>query len=906
MRLLPQAGTGDEADLWLSDLVESRSGAGFAFRATVRAQLREALRQDGDALQRVWQTVHAEHSPWLSPRARLEEKLTWLLLRDAADPAIELLWAGVVRELEGADNAEGVARWVVRAVPELPPGTLDHPSGRLAFHGAHLLLGDASVLGSGPQRFLDGAQFAFATRRLPRRDVHVGLAHDRLLLSPLLPIDNGHLIDVPATRPLWFQIEADPPMNVSPEVVTLADDAPLVHSLGLAQLNADAIRLRLIDGSLFILRPGRAKGEFQSRTRPPRVQLEYDVEVYGTPKKVYLPFVVGVLADLSGDPAEPLPPVENRKFREVDVDRFDTLMKSMRPRVAFQVPEFPTGEGNIGVDITFEGMDDFSPAAVVRKVDVLNQMLEARERLSNLLTAMDGKLDAEELIGEVLKNNSLLEALATGMSSPPAENSSPEVNEFRALRWQVFKPKTEEARFHIEKAMQALARQVLAQPAFIGADVFATIQTIIKDLDRKLSGQLNLILHHGSFQKLEGAWRGLHYLVSNTETNQELKIRVLNISKSALGETLTRFRDTAWDQSPIFKLVYESEFGALGGEPFGCLVGDYVFDHSQSDVELLGDMARVAAAAHAPFITGASPTVMHMDSWQEISNPRDLTQIFSSSEYEGWRSLRADENSRYIGLAMPRFLSRLPYGNKTNPVEEFEFEEDIGDMDHSKYTWANSAYAMAVNINRSFKTYGWVARIRGMESGGAVEGLPTHVYPADDGSVDMNCPTEIAINDRREAELATQGFMTLLHRKNSDVAVFISAQSLQKPRAYEDPDTTVNARLAARLPYLFACCRFAHYLKCMVRDRVGSFTEREDMERWLTNWLLQYVDADPANSPETTKARRPLAAANVKLQDVEGNPHYCTLVLDLQPHYQLEGLTAPLRLVSTVPSPIVA
>jgi len=331
-------------------------------------------------------------------------------------------------------------------------------------------------------------------------------------------------------------------------------------------------------------------------------------------------------------------------------------------------------------------------------------------------------------------------------------------------------------------------------------------------------------------------------------------------------------------------------------------VGDYHFDQSAPDVELLAEMAKIAAAAHAPFLAGASPAVMQMDSWQELANPRDLTKIFTTPEYAAWRSLRESEDAKYIGLAMPRYLSRLPYGARTNPVEEFNFEEDTGAADHHKYTWSNAAYAMAVNINRSFKEYGWCSRIRGIESGGAVQNLPTHSFPTDDGGVDMKCPTEIAIDDRREAELAKAGFMPMIHRKNSDFAAFIGAQSLQKPTEYDDPDATANANLAARLPYLFATCRFAHYLKSIVRDKVGSFKEREDMQKWLQKWVMQYVDGDPAHSTEGTKARKPLAAAEVIVEEVEGNPGYYTSKFFLRPHYQLEGLTVSLRLVSKLPS----
>jgi type VI secretion system protein ImpC len=348
--------------------------------------------------------------------------------------------------------------------------------------------------------------------------------------------------------------------------------------------------------------------------------------------------------------------------------------------------------------------------------------------------------------------------------------------------------------------------------------------------------------------------------------------------------------------------MYEDEYGQFGGEPYGAIVADYYFDNSAPDVEMLTSMSKVAAAAHAPFIAAAAPSVMLMDSWQELANPRDLTKIFQTPEHAAWRSFRESEDSRYVALAMPRFLARQPYGSRTDPVEEFDFEEDTSAPGSKNYTWANASYAMAVNINRSFKEYGWCSRIRGIESGGAVEGLPVHSFPTDEGGVDMQCPTEIAISDRREAELAANGFMPLVHKKNTDFAAFIGAQSMHKPAEYDDPDATANANLAARLPYLFATTRFAHYLKCIVRDKLGSFKEKDEMQRWLTKWIMQYVDGDPASSSESTKARKPLAAAEVVLEEVEGNPGYYTSKFFLRPHYQLEGLTVSLRLVSKLPS----
>jgi type VI secretion system protein ImpC len=386
----------------------------------------------------------------------------------------------------------------------------------------------------------------------------------------------------------------------------------------------------------------------------------------------------------------------------------------------------------------------------------------------------------------------------------PETSLSEDANAFASLLLQEFKPKTERAREAVETAVRTLAEQALAQTDLVSNDAITSIESIIAAIDAKLTAQVNQVIHHPDFQQLESAWRGLHYLVNNTESDEQLKIRVLNISKPELHKTLKKFKGTAWDQSPLFKKMYEEEYGQFGGEPYGCLVGDYYFDQSPQDVELLGELSKTCAAMHAPFIAAASPTVMGMGSWQELSNPRDLTKIFTTPEYAGWRSLRESEDSRYIGLTMPRFLARLPYGAKTDPVEAFAFEEDTDGADSAKYTWANAAYAMAVNINRSFKHYGWCSRIRGVESGGEVQNLPAHTFPTDDGGVDMKCPTEIAISDRREAELAKNGFMPLLHKKNTDFAAFIGAQSLQKPYSASYGATPMWSSLTG----FTSCCNY--------------------------------------------------------------------------------------------------
>ena len=455
---------------------------------------------------------------------------------------------------------------------------------------------------------------------------------------------------------------------------------------------------------------------------------------------------------------------------------------------------------------------------------------------------------------------------------------------------------------HVKPALAILASHLLARPGLRADNVRQLIESINADIDTALGAQLNLILHHPEFQALESSWRGVHFLARNVVTDPLLKIKLFDISERELLRTLRKFRGTAWDNSPIFKKIYEEEYGQFGGEPFGILVGDYYFDHQPQSVQLLTDMSAIAAAAHVPFIAGAAPSLMQFDSWAELANPRDLTRIFQTPEYAIWRSLRAAEDSRYLGLCMPRMLTRLPYGLNSDPVDDFAFEEDVEGPDASKYAWTNAAFAMAANTARSFSLYGWCSRIHGIETGGIVDDLPVLRFSTADGAVDTRCCTEIALNERREAELARLGLMPLVHRKNTDVAAFISAHSLQKPAEYDDPAATANALMSARLPYLFGCCRFAHYLKCLVRDKAGGQLSRGQLQSWLTNWLHNYVDHSPSTSSEEWKATHPLEEALVTLDEMADKPGQYDAKFFLKPHYQLEGLTVALRLVSRLPA----
>ena len=476
-----------------------------------------------------------------------------------------------------------------------------------------------------------------------------------------------------------------------------------------------------------------------------------------------------------------------------------------------------------------------------------------------------------------------------------------QLDEFSALLKQSFKPKTERAATEVDNAITTLVKTALADSNVIQDDVMDTISEMIRRIDEKLSDQLNAVMHAPEFQSLESAWRGLSYLAHNSETDATLKLRVMNVSKNELYRDLKTYPGAKWDQSPLFKKLYEAEFGQLGGQPYGCLVGDYQFDHTSQDVALLRDLGKIAAAAHCPFISGTSPTLFGWDSWNELVNPRDLSKIFEAPDYAGWRSLRDSENSRYVALCMPRVLSREPFGSKTVKVEEFDFEEETDGHDGQKYAWMNAAYAMAANINRAYKEYGWTVRIRGVNSGGEVINLPVHTFPTDDGSVDMKCPTEIAISDRREGELSKSGLIPLIHRKNSDKAAFIGAQSLFRPRKMSTDEATAADNLSARIPYMFACSRFAHYLKCMVRDQVGDTKEKDELQRWLQTWIMRYVDGDPRNSTSEVKAKKPLSDARVDVFEDPENPGYYAARFFLRPHFQLEGMDIGLSLVSKLP-----
>lgn len=444
-----------------------------------------------------------------------------------------------------------------------------------------------------------------------------------------------------------------------------------------------------------------------------------------------------------------------------------------------------------------------------------------------------------------------------------------------------------------------LVSQVMQGTVVVSDNLAATIDARVAELDFLISKQLSAVMHAPEFQKLEGSWTGLNYLVRNTSTGTGLKIKMMNVTKKELVKDFQTALE--FDQSTMFKKVYEEEFGTFGGAPFGALIGDFEITRQPEDMYFIEQMSHVAAAAHAPFISSASPELFGLETYSDLGKPRDLSKVFDTVEYAKWKSFRESEDSRYVGLTLPRFLGRLPFNPRDGAtVEGFNFVEDVDGTDHEKYLWCNAAYAFATKLTTAFDDFGWCAAIRGVEGGGLVEDLPTHTFKTDEGEVALKCPTEIAITDRREKELSDLGFISLVHCKDTDYAAFFGAQSAQKAKKYASDTANANAVLSSQLQYIFAVSRISHYMKAMMRDKIGSFASAANVEEFLGNWLSQYVLLDD-NASQAKKAQFPLREASVQVSEVPGRPGVYRAVSFLRPHFQLDELSVSLRLVAELP-----
>lgn len=460
-------------------------------------------------------------------------------------------------------------------------------------------------------------------------------------------------------------------------------------------------------------------------------------------------------------------------------------------------------------------------------------------------------------------------------------------------------------RSQAEKLLKVMTDEALSGTITWDKNLLASLNKAIEGIDKKMSAQLAEIMHAEEFKKLEGSWRGLNHLVMNTETSSSLKVRVLNASKRELFKDIDKAVE--FDQSQVFKKLYEAEYGTPGGEPYSVLIGDYHFGNHPEDIDLLTGISQVSAASFAPFISAAGLELFGFDDWQDLAKPRDLEKLFNTVEYTKWNEFRDSDESCFVNLVMPRTLARLPYGSKTKTIDEFNFEEAPIDnkgrslpLAQNDYCWTNAAYIMGTNITRAIAAHGWATGIRGAEGGGKVEGLPAYNFISDDGETDMQCPTEIGITDRREAELSRLGLLPLCHYKNTNYAVFFGAQSVQRAKKYDEPAANANAEISARMPYVLATSRFAHYLKVMARDKIGSFMQVEQLESWLNRWIKKYINSNP-NASQDMKLKYPLAEAKVEVKQIPGKPGAYNAIAWLKPWLQMEELNASLRLVAEIP-----
>jgi type VI secretion system protein ImpC len=624
----------------------------------------------------------------------------------------------------------------------------------------------------------------------------------------------------------------------------------------------------------------------------PRVALTYDVEIGAAVEQRELPFVVGVLGDFSGLPAEPLPSVRDRKFVQLDRDNFDAVLSAMRPRVAMRVENTLADDGSqLGIELTFRALSDFDPAEIVRQVDPLRKLLEVRVALADLHATIAGNDQFEGRLLDLLYDTDRLAQIKPQLGGEG--DAPPDV-----LRTFVNEAGLFDGSDRLVDILSLVLRDYLDSGYRVSRDIRTTLLMRISMLDGLLSRQLSAILQRPEVQRLEGTWRGLAYLVRHTETGDKLKIKILNISKKDALRDLERAPE--FDHSTLFKKIYDEEFGVFGGEPFSVLIGDYEIHRHPQDITLLDHMSAIAAAAHAPFIAAAAPDLFNLSSFQDLGSPRDLDKIFQMTEYAKWRAFRASEDAKYVALVLPRMLARAPYGRGATRVSDFEFEEHVNGFDHDRFVWANAVYGLATRLTQAFATYGWTAAMRGVEGGGIVSGLPVYTFRTDDGDTAAICPTEIAITDRREKELSELGFIPLVHCKGTDFACFFSAQSCHRPSIYDQPAANAAARAAAQLPYVLALSRFAHYFKAMMRDKIGSFSSRGETEAFLNRWVAQYVNLDDSAST-STQALRPLRSASIEVSEVRGKQGAYRAVAFLLPNFQLEQVSVPLRIVMDLP-----
>ena len=618
------------------------------------------------------------------------------------------------------------------------------------------------------------------------------------------------------------------------------------------------------------------------RIRPPRVRITYDVETGGAIEKKEIPFIVGIFADLAGE----LPPTDKPNFKErtmvtIDRDNFDDVLKSSRPQVKLSdidnvMPDAATPK--LSGILEFQVLDDFDPSAIVKRVDALKDLYEARGSIRDL----QAKAECDDAL------NLALNKFLSSDEKPDADQKL-----LDAFESQVKKRLTD-GKFEGIK--------INGTPVDTGSAMVLIDQSVVQ-IDKILSDQLTLIMHANNFQKLEATWRGLHFLVSHAETGTMLKLRVMNNTREELFDDMNKAVE--FDQSSIFKMIYEAEYGTYGGFPYSLLLGAYEFGPDPESIGCLNKISEIASAAHAPFIAAADPKMFGLPDFDKLGKPRDLAKIFEGADMVGWNEFRGKEDSRYVSLVLPHMLMRLPYGEGGLSSSGMNFQEGLRSSpdalpDRANFLWGNAAFALAERICNAFSIYQWTAAIRGVEGGGLVSDLPLYAYETSAGSKELFCPTEVTITDRREKELNDLGFISLCHCKGAGKAAFFGGQTANLPKKYITPEANANARISAMLPYMLAASRFAHYIKVIMREKIGSFMTRGNVEAYLNAWMTQYILLDD-NAPQEVKASYPLRAGMVQVMDVPGEPGVYRAVVFLQPHFQLEELTTSIRLVAKLP-----
>ncbi|MDB5815857.1 MAG: EvpB/family type secretion protein [Rhodocyclales bacterium] len=640
------------------------------------------------------------------------------------------------------------------------------------------------------------------------------------------------------------------------------------------------------------------------RVRPPRVRITYDVHTGGAIEKRELPFIAGIFADLSGE-RDPLavpvfpPTIKERKMVDIDRDNFNEVLRQSLPRLSLRNvdnvivpnPDPTKPVPKLAKPITFGSLADFDPIRVIDKIDATRDVF-AQRKLLREVQARSEVNDAivvalDEVCTELDTAGAWSDAIGTKVNAALADSVGSRVDGF------------------VTAFKERVAPLFAGDKPAAGKSSSATLDMAVSYIDQALSAQLSLVMHDDEFKKLEATWRSLFYLVSRSETGTRLKLRVFNATLAELRDDMDKAVE--FDQSHLFKLIYEAEYGTFGGAPYSLLVGGYEIGPNSPDILFLRKMAEVGAASHAPFITAAAPTMFGLDSFGSLAKPRDLAKIFEGADLAAWSEFRDSEDSRYVTLVLPRVLLRQPYGEKTLPADGFNFEEQVSNAaklpDNSRFLWGNASYFLAERITNAFSIYSWTAAIRGVEGGGLVEGLPIYTFSTSDdvdGITEMFCPTEVAITDRREKELNDMGFIALCHCKGSGKAAFFGGQTSNKPKKYINDDANANAALSSRLPYILAASRFAHYIKVIVRDKVGGFLTRGNVEAYLNTWISQYVLLDD-NASQEVKASFPLRAAQIIVVEVPGAPGSYTATVFLKPHFQLEELTTSIRLVAELP-----